>query len=352
VRPRLSRRSILNIVTIYSVEADEGRRFLTMERVEGKTLDQHIPADGLPLGKLFDLALPMADALAEAHAKGITHRDLKPANVMVNEKGQVKILHFGLAKLAEGEPGAETDETAALTQEGLVVGTVRYMSPEQARGEPADHRSEVFSLGVLLYEMATGTRPFQGKSSVELLSSILRDDPPSITEIKNELPNHLGRVVRRCLEKEPDKRYQSALEIRNELEGLKKEINSRASLPGSHRRRSETLQELTGRSQLPSRWPSRWQPPSSGGLWAIARMRAFGRLRQQKRRRCLNIARPHSSGSIARWLSRPTTPAFNICCPGIGTTAISTTKARSSPWTRPSLAYPAFRTFMIIAAQS
>ncbi len=217
-----------NIVTIHSVEADEGLHFLTMERVKGKTLDQHVPAGGLPLAKLFDLAIPMADALAEAHAKGITHRDLKPANVMVNEKGQVKILDFGLAKLAAGT-AEENDETLIKTRTGTVMGTVRYMSPEQARGEPADHRSDVFSLGVLLYEMATGERPFQGESSVELLSSILKDDPPSITEINSKLPNHLGRIVRRCLEKEPDKRYQSALEIRNELQDLKKEIDSNLS---------------------------------------------------------------------------------------------------------------------------
>ena len=221
-----------NIVTIYSVEADQGRHFLTMELVEGKTLDQHIPADGVALAKLFDLAMPIADALAEAHAKGITHRDLKPANVMVNEKGQVKILDFGLAKLAAADGEGDSDATDALTQDGLVVGTVRYMSPEQARGEGADHRSDVFSLGVLLYEMATGQRPFRGSGSVELLSSILKDDPPSVTAIKTELPNHLGRVVRRCLEKDPDNRYQSALEIRNELRDLKKEIDSGASAAG------------------------------------------------------------------------------------------------------------------------
>ena len=212
-----------NIVTLYSVEEAGGVHFLTMELVEGQTLDRHVPAGGAGLARFFELAVPIADALADAHAQGITHRDLKPANVMVTEKGQVKVLDFGLAKLSE-TGSDDADET--LTQDGLILGTVQYMSPEQTMGRPADHRSDVFSLGVLLYEMATGRRPFGGASVAELMSSILRDEPPPVTEVKAGLPNHLGRVVRRCLEKEPSKRYQNALEIRNELEDLKKEVDS------------------------------------------------------------------------------------------------------------------------------
>jgi TolB-like protein len=216
-----------NIVTIHSVEEDGGRHFLTMELVEGESLDRHIRPGGLKLSRLFELVIPIADALADAHAKGITHRDIKPANVMVNTKGQVKILDFGLAKLNEGTTQAVDDApTEALTQAGLIIGTVRYMSPEQARGDGADPRSDVFSLGVLLYEIATGERPFLGKSSVELLSSILKDDPQPVTAIKRDLPNHLGRIVERCLEKDPERRYQTALGVRNELEGLRKEVAS------------------------------------------------------------------------------------------------------------------------------
>jgi len=213
-----------NIVTIHSVEESEGLRFLTMQLVEGKPLSELIPAGGMPLERIFEFAIPLADALAAAHDKGVIHRDLKPANVMVNREGRIKILDFGLAKLSDG--GSEDEETQALTQEGLVVGTVRYMSPEQATGEPVDQRSDIFSLGVLLYEMATGTRPFQGKSSVELLSSILKDDPRPVTQVRAELPHHLGRLIQHCLEKKPERRFQTALDVRNELEGLKGEVES------------------------------------------------------------------------------------------------------------------------------
>ncbi len=242
------------IVTIYSVEtgsvetgsvepgpvdvapqtSSEAVQFLTMELVDGETLDKHVPPGGLALEKFFALAVPLADAVAEAHARGITHRDLKPANVMVDERGRVKVLDFGLAKpVRDGDPSSrrDGDATELLTQEGLVIGTVHYMSPEQARGEPADPRSDVFSLGVLLYELATGRRPFDGTSSVEVLSSLLRDEPPLVTEIKDGLPNHLGRIVRRCLEKDPAKRYQSALEVRNELESLRSEGETSAGDP-------------------------------------------------------------------------------------------------------------------------
>ena len=212
-----------NIVTLYSVEEAGGIHFLTMELVAGDTLDRQVPAGGAGLARFFELAVPIADALAEAHAKGITHRDLKPANVMVTGKGQVKVLDFGLAKLSE--TGTEDgDET--LTQDGLILGTVQYMSPEQTMGRPADHRSDVFSLGVLLYEMATGRRPFAGASAAELMSSILRDEPPPITEVRAELPNHLGRVVRRCLEKDPESRYPTARSLRDELLGLRREVES------------------------------------------------------------------------------------------------------------------------------
>ena len=214
-----------NIVTIHSVEQTEGVHFLTMSLVEGKRLDEIIHSGGLPLERFFDLAIPLADAVAAAHAKGITHRDLKPANVMVTPEGRIKVLDFGLAKLA-ADPGSEDEETQALTQEGLVVGTVRYMSPEQAKGEPVDQRSDVFSLGVLLYEMATGSRPFQGKSSVELISSILKDHPEPVTQVREELPHHLGRLIQHCLEKDPERRFQTAIDLRNQLDDLEREVAS------------------------------------------------------------------------------------------------------------------------------
>ncbi len=240
-----------NIVTIYSVDAAEPStgemkrpdpvparegeapspviHFLTMELVAGKTLDALLPSGGFALERFFDLATPIADALASAHARGIVHRDLKPANVMVTEEGdRVKVLDFGLAKLSESEAadGLTQLPTEALTQEGIVVGTPHYMSPEQAKGERVDPRSDIFSLGVMLFEMATGQRPFQGSSSVELLSSVLKDTPPLLTEIKPELPRHLGRVIGRCLEKGPADRFQTAQDVFNELKSLRKETSS------------------------------------------------------------------------------------------------------------------------------
>src|SRR5262245_31091588 len=154
-----------NIVTIHSVEQADGRLFLTMECVEGKPLSDLIAPGGMPLDRLLGLAIPLADAVSAAHQKGITHRDLKPANVMVTAEGRVKVLDFGLAKLVEAEPAgvlATSLPTAVLSGDGRIVGTVAYMSPEQAEGKQVDARSDLFSLGVLLYEMATGERPFTG----------------------------------------------------------------------------------------------------------------------------------------------------------------------------------------------
>ncbi len=223
-----------NIVTLFNVEEAEGRRLIVMERVEGKSLDRLIPPGGMPLAEVFDYAIPMADALAAAHEKGITHRDLKPANVMVSDEGQIKVLDFGLAKLATDSgpillQDAATEaptQSAALTGEGTVMGTAPYMSPEQLKGVEVDSRSDIFSFGILLYEMVVGRRPFQGDSGIELASSILKDTPSSVGEIRADLPRHLGRIIQHCLEKDPERRYQSAKDVRNELEGLKGEIDS------------------------------------------------------------------------------------------------------------------------------
>ncbi len=219
-----------HIVTLYAVEEVDGLRFLTMELVEGQGLDGMLSSEGLPLAKVFDVGIAVADALAAAHEKGIVHRDLKPANVVVTKDGRVKVLDFGLAKLAEREPESEGLTLAQpLTEEGSILGTVPYMSPEQLRGEAVDHRSDIFSLGVLLHELATGQRPFQGATNVDVTAAILRDAPQLVTDLKPDLPRHLGRLVARCLEKEPQDRSQSALDIRNELRGLRKEVDSGVS---------------------------------------------------------------------------------------------------------------------------
>jgi eukaryotic-like serine/threonine-protein kinase len=234
-----------NIVTIHSVEEAEGVRFITMERVEGDTLSSLISRGGMALDQFFAIAIPLADALAAAHARGVVHRDLKPANVMVTEKGWVKILDFGLAKPASGAAGnnsrAPTDILEPLTREGVVLGTVPYMSPEQLQGRPADARSDIFSLGTVLCEMATGQRPFRGTSPGEVLSSILSDEPPSVSDLRPDLPRQLGRIVRHCLAKDPDRRFQSATDLRNELEELREELaqNSMIEKIEGPRRRQE-----------------------------------------------------------------------------------------------------------------
>ena len=162
------------------------------------------------------------------------HRDLKPANVMVAEDDRVKVLDFGLAKLTSEPSALSADDdatravtsSATLTREGTVMGTAPYMSPEQLQGKAVDARSDIFSLGIMLYEMATGHRPFKGESGIDLASSILRDTPSSVTEVRTDLPRHLGRIVQHCLEKDPRRRFQSALDVRNELDSLKDETKS------------------------------------------------------------------------------------------------------------------------------
>ncbi len=219
-----------NIVTIYSVEEAEGVHFITMEAVEGRTLTELIPPAGMGLGRFLDLALPLADAVAAAHEEGIVHRDLKPDNVIVSSKGVLKVLDFGLAKLrgdGASETGALTQmPTTAVTAEGKVVGTVAYMSPEQAEGKKVDARSDVFSLGILLYQMATGEKPFRGDTTLSTLSAILKDAPPPITDINAALPRDLSRIINRCLGKSPSERFQSAQGLRAELSTLKRESES------------------------------------------------------------------------------------------------------------------------------
>ncbi len=227
-----------NIVTVYSVEEAEGIHFITMELVRGKTLSERIPKGGLSLERFFKIAIPLADAVAVAHDHGIIHRDLKPANVMLTEDGRVKVLDFGLAKptagLSSGDGAASELPTAARTTEGVIVGTASYMSPEQTEGKTIDPRSDIFSLGVVLYELATGQRPFRGDSATAVLSSILKDTPVSVMELKPELPSELSKIVRRCLVKDPEHRYQSAKDVRNEIEELKQEMDS-GSLVASQR---------------------------------------------------------------------------------------------------------------------
>jgi len=212
-----------NIVTIYSVEEAGGLHFLTMELVEGKTLEALIPNDGLPLLELMPLAVALADAVSAAHAKGITHRDLKPGNLMVTANRRLKVLDFGLARLEQAESQISLDVSmlpTQLTAEGRILGTVAYMSPEQAEGRPVDHRSDLFSIGIIMFQMATGRRPFTGGTAMATLTSIMRDAPPLVTDLNPRLPRELGRIVSRCLEKDPVRRYPTADVLLAEFESL------------------------------------------------------------------------------------------------------------------------------------
>ena len=228
-----------NIVTIHGVEERDGRRFLIMERVEGESLDRLLPAGGLTVDKVFDIAIPMADALAAAHANGIVHRDLKPANVMVTPEGRVKLLDFGLARPVapvDVPGGTEASQAATridVTRPGEIMGTAPYMSPEQLHGHEVDARSDIFALGIVLYEMVSGGRPFQGDSGAALVSNILTQTPPPLTDRHPDVPRHLGRIVQQCLEKDPDSRFQTAKDVRNQLQTLRKELTAEPTPPSS-----------------------------------------------------------------------------------------------------------------------
>ncbi|HEX3112668.1 MAG TPA: protein kinase, partial [Candidatus Eisenbacteria bacterium] len=222
-----------NIVTLYSVEDDQGIRFLTMELVDGRTLSQVLTPGGLSLTRLFALAIPMGDALVAAHERGIIHRDLKPGNVMVTRDERVKILDFGLAKMTGREEHGDATITASLSREGSVMGTVPYMAPEQLRGGETDARSDLFAFGIILYEMVTGRRPFVGDSSAEIASSILRDAPEPLTAVRPDCPVELDRIVMGCLEKNPRERTQTALDVVNAIRRLRKTVEGGAPAQAS-----------------------------------------------------------------------------------------------------------------------
>src|SRR4029453_11480255 len=175
---------------------------------------------GLPLERLLDLAIPLSDALAAAHARGVNHRDLKPGNVMVTAQGRVKVLDFGLAKLTAPQSDPELTLTAGLTYTGQILGTAAYISPEQAEGREVDARSDFFALGAVLYKRATGRPAFDGASAAAGISEILRDTPPAVSDLIRAMPVELSKIIQRCLQKEPEKRYASAAEVHAALRAL------------------------------------------------------------------------------------------------------------------------------------
>jgi dienelactone hydrolase len=221
-----------NIVTIYALEDASGVHFISMELVSGESLVDLIPEGGLALPSLLDFAGQITDAISAAHAKGITHRDIKPGNIMLDEDGRVKVLDFGLAKLVE--EASDDDLTASVggrTELGQVLGTLAYMSPEQAEGTAVDHRSDVFSLGILLYEMATGRNPFKRKNNVSTLSAILTSSAPPLGDVNVSLPPMLGEIIAHCLARTPGDRYPSAAELRQDLVELQARFSGAPGVP-------------------------------------------------------------------------------------------------------------------------
>ncbi len=259
-----------NVTHIYDVGEEEGVSFIAMEYVEGEGLDRRLASGSLETDELLRLIVQIADALDDAHSQGVIHRDLKPANLLVTARGQAKVLDFGLAKLEPIQDVGQLSqlETQTKTAPGVVMGTVHYMSPEQAMGREVDARSDLFSLGAVLYEMATGKLPFQADSPTEVIDRIVHAHPEAIARFNYEVPQELERIVRKCLEKSPERRYQTARELVVDLKNLRRDTVGGLEAPPSV---DATAAAITGgRRRL-----LLWAAPAAGMVLAITALLVF-----------------------------------------------------------------------------
>ena len=217
-----------NIVHVYEINESEGINYIAMQFVVGQTLSKAISGRPLAVETFLSIATQIVEALAEAHSRGIIHRDLKPQNIMISDKGHVKLLDFGLARIEQPIMKDRDSQQATMskTQSGIVLGTIAYMSPEQALGQRVDQRTDIFSLGVVLYEMSTGMHPFVGTSATETIDKIIHAQPDSISRLNYNFPQELERIIRKCFEKDSERRYQSAAEINIDLKNFQRDLNS------------------------------------------------------------------------------------------------------------------------------
>ncbi len=273
-----------NIITIFDIIEEDGADYMVMEYLPGKTLIELIPRGGMRFPQVIKYSAQIADGLAAAHAAGIVHRDLKPGNIIISDRGFAKILDFGLAKLTETEACSDPDATsdAPLTVEGSIMGTLSYMSPEQAQGKKVDARSDIFSFGAVMYEMATGQRAFPGGSSAMILTSVLRDEPQSLQELAPDVPPELAQAIWKCLRKEPEERWQTMDELHRVLLGLKQFSDSgvlyrpRSIEPGEMSATVEMLKPPTMLAASASAAPSLPPAPAKSGGMSLLKMILIG----------------------------------------------------------------------------